>query len=78
MASARPDIDAHEVALRPAMREKLRKIRALHDAGYRPQTLWLCGVDLCKILADLGGAGFDVARGVVFRGIRIGRARIEA
>lgn len=71
MARRKPDIDDHERALRPALAVKLREVRRLHDRGYRPVTLWLDRGDVCAIFADLGGAGFDVARGVVFRGIPV-------
>lgn len=71
MARRKPDIDRHEQELRPALAVKLREVRGLHDRGYRPETLWLNRGDMCAIIADMGGAGFDVARGVVFRGIPV-------
>ena len=73
MARHKPDIDQHEKALRPSLQTKLRQVRALHNSGYRPQVLHLHAADVCEIIADLGGAGFDVARGVVFRGIPVAR-----
>lgn len=71
MGRNKPDIDLHEKVLRPCLKKKLIQIRAMHNGGYRPETLWLEGVDMCGLLADMGGAGLDVARGVVFRGIPV-------
>lgn len=71
MARFKPDVDAHEMALRGSMRNKLRELRALHARGYRPQTLHLHAADYYAIFHDLRGAGFDVARGVVFKGIPV-------
>lgn len=69
MARYKPDLDLHDRTLRPALSGLVRELRALHNGGFRPITLWLRPGDMCAIVEGLGGSGFDVARGVVFRGI---------
>lgn len=71
MARHKPDIDRHKKALRQSLRAKLAELRLLHARGYRPQTLHLHAPDVSALVEDLRGAGFDVARGVVFRGIPV-------
>lgn len=71
MARHKPDIDLHEKALRPQLQEKLRVVRGLHNKGWRPGAVWLTRSDMCMLFADLGGSGFDVERGIVFRGIPV-------
>lgn len=69
MARPAVDVDEHERALRPSSAAKLRQLRAIHNGGYRPQTLHLHARDFAEIMQDLRGSGFDVRRGVRFRGI---------
>lgn len=71
MARFKPDIEALEGALRPSAQRKVRELRVLHARGYRPQTLHLHEADFHAIFHDLSGSGYDVARGVVFKGIPV-------
>lgn len=71
MARRKPDITEHMKALRWPLAVKVEGLRLIHARGYRPQTLHLHAADYDAIIGDLRGAGFDVARGVVFRGIPV-------
>lgn len=71
MARSKPDIDKHEKALRESLRKKLYELRKIYAGGYSPCVLHLHADDVRRTMEDLKGAGFDVARGVVFKGIPV-------
>ena len=70
MASRKPDISGHWDAL--SKRGRLAVIAMDDQSRVRvPSAYHLDGSVLAEILSDLDGSGFDVARGVVFRGVPV-------